>query len=195
MRVVEMSLLELLCFGLVAGLSPSPHSVFLLCTSLQEPAASRKVLTGGILGDLVIIFSTGLLAFEGPQLLRPYLSIIGSLCMIFMGWKLFRGGVPAPSSARRSLNAPLVGAFGIQLLNPYPYMFWSGIFFVRHLESKNTEIFIAALLFLCLVHSVKWVVYGAWARGLTASLRVLMARGAFLVFCASYLIRELGTWI
>ncbi len=184
-----MDPLVALSMGIVAGISPSPHSFYLTHVSLQDRREGLKVLIGGVLADILIIQISALMLAGAIQAWAHEITMVGNGFLFIIAYRLFirrsciRQPLLAPPENR---GASYAKGFVIQLVNPNPYFFWACIFFPRTIHLGKLQTLTAGLLFLIFTYLIKWFVFGGTAQKIPTGLRLNVARSAFLIFIAGY---------
>lgn len=117
--------------GLGAGLSPGPLLALVISESLRRgSAAGIRVALAPLLSDLPIIalvlLGLGRIADHG--LLPGLLALLGGGLVIWMGiGELRSAGAGAVAAEDRPEAHPLRRGILVNVLSPYPYLFWLGV--------------------------------------------------------------------
>lgn len=190
-----MTLTEVVSMGIVAGLSPSPHSIFLSYIQTRRGRGGVEVLLGGLGADLLIIsLSLALSQSLGLGWLRNSESVLRAFSFCVILWMAFKIFVPSRGPKKElsdiGPSSVFLKALGIQLLNANPYLFWFGVFapIMRSLSLQRGVG--AASLFLFVTYSIKWLMYAKSVQFFGPSVRLSLIRMAFLVFLLSYFLRQ-----
>jgi threonine/homoserine/homoserine lactone efflux protein len=186
--------------GLSAGFTPGPLLTLVVSETLRHGArAGLKVALAPMVTDLPVIFLTvfvlGKLA--GFHLVMAGISWLGGVVVLVLGYQGLRtkGVVIAPVVPRvDSLQKGIV----VNLLSPYPYLFWLGVGGPTMLKAAEQGLaaaagfvvsfyvlLVGAKLGLALLVGRSRVFLGGWAY-----LLIMKILGLILVFFAFYLFRE-----
>lgn len=120
------ALLQGLVLGLSAGFAPGPLFTLVISESLRHGgrAGVRAALAPAVTDAPIIAATMFLLSrFSHIQPLLGILSLLGALFVLFLAWENFttRGiGEPGRAAPPRSLQKGIL----VNLLSPYPYIFW-----------------------------------------------------------------------
>lgn len=115
--------------GLSAGIAPGPLLALVVAETLRHGArAGIRVACAPLLTDLPIIAVALLLLARltaQPKILG-LVSLAGGLLLLFFGWQDLRRrdiALPMPEESPQ----PLRRGIAVNLLSPYPYLFWLGV--------------------------------------------------------------------
>ena len=112
--------------GLSAGFSPGPLMTLVISQTLRHGIREgAKVALAPLVTDLpIILIATFMLTrLEAYRAVLGAISLIGGLFVLLLAWESFRtGGVDTTvrDSAPQSLGKGAI----VNLLSPYPYLFW-----------------------------------------------------------------------
>lgn len=146
--------------GLSAGLAPGPLLTLVIGESLQHGSrAGVKVALSPLLTDLPVIVIT-LLAVERLSRFSPILAAIsslGGLLLLTIGYQTIRTqAVALPTNSPVTDRALLKGVV-VNLLSPYPWLFWFSVgaplLLKAAAESIPAAIGFVAIFYLLLVGS------------------------------------------
>lgn len=118
--------LSALIFGLTAGLKPGPLGIVIIQQTLEHGlknglrASLAPIITDG---PIIIVALLVLTQLKDVNIFIGFLSIIGGLYLLWLSVKIFS---IQEISASKSLNkvGSLSTAIKVNLLSPYPYLFW-----------------------------------------------------------------------
>ena len=117
--------------GLGAGLSPGPLLTLVISESLRRgTAAGLRVALAPLVSDLPIIALVllGLGRVAQARMLPGILSLAGGAMVIWMGLgELRSAGAGAVVAEGRTESHPLRRGVLVNILSPYPYLFWLGV--------------------------------------------------------------------
>jgi threonine/homoserine/homoserine lactone efflux protein len=117
--------------GLGAGLSPGPLLALVLSESLRRGApAGIRVALAPLVSDLPIIALVlpGLGKVAHHNMLPGILALLGGGLVVWMGLGDLRGtGAGAVVAEARPEAHPLRRGVLVNVLSPYPYLFWLGV--------------------------------------------------------------------
>lgn len=122
-------------FGFAAGNSPGSLMTFLISTTLSYGwRRGIMVVFSPLLTDAPIIIVMTFLLSGLPEAAARGIQIAGGIYVLWLawnGWLAWRKGETITEdvveSVPASARATLIKAAGINLLNPNPYIFWSGV--------------------------------------------------------------------
>lgn len=186
--------------GLSAGLSPGPLFTLVVSQSVRHGAREgMKVAVVPLLSDLPVIAVSMFLLTRAVDF-RPalgVLSVSGALYLFFLTWESFR---PGPPDAAIGVDEPhsIRKGLAVNLMSPYPYLFWVTVGGPMMLRGWSTGLATAAAFvvafYACLVGSK---IALAWVSGRSARLiggkgyRLLMrVLGVCLAVFAGLLLKE-----
>ena len=186
--------LQAVLLGLGAGLAPGPLLALVMSESLRGGArAGMRVAVAPLITDTPIVAASWALAGSlDPQ--SPWLAVLslgGALVVAHLAVEQWRATLPEPGTMA-STRSLLRGA-AVNLLSPYPWMFWITLGGPLLAGAADESGWLAAaflaVFYLLLVGTkvVLALVTGRWGRGLTGTgyRRVCRALGlALLVFAA-----------
>jgi threonine/homoserine/homoserine lactone efflux protein len=120
----------------VAAASPGPNVAAIVSSGIARgfpPAAALAlgVVVGDVFWVMLVVAGLSLLAQQlGPVFLA--VKIVGGLYLAWLGWKLWRAPVEAPSlvpapAGARSLSRQFLLGFGLTLANPKAILFHAGV--------------------------------------------------------------------
>ncbi|MCK4837375.1 MAG: LysE family translocator [Desulfobulbaceae bacterium] len=186
--------------GLSAGFSPGPLLTLVVSETLQHGTrAGFKVALAPILTDLPIIVLTVFVLgkLSGFNTVMGGVSLLGGLVVMFLGYQGLRtrGDVINPEAPRS--DSMLKGVI-VNLLSPYPYLFWLGVGAPIMLKAAEQNLAAAAgfvVTFYVLLVGAKLVLALLVGRSRTfltgrAYLLVMRGLGLLLVFFSCYLFRQ-----
>ncbi len=112
--------------GLSAGFSPGPLMTLVICQTIRHGVREGiKVAVAPLVTDLPIILAATVLLtrLAGYHLLLGMISIIGGLFVTLLAWQSFRT-VAVESHSGETIPRSLGKVVMVNLLSPYPYLFW-----------------------------------------------------------------------
>lgn len=184
-------LLSALLLGLSAGITPGPLFGLTLAETLEHGVrAGLKVAVAPLITDIPVILFTLLILspFSGARHVLGIISLGGAALLMFLGYRGLRFQA-APTHVGPAGKGSLVRAMLINLLSPYPYLFWlviGGPILLRALEhSMSRGLLFLASFYLMLVGSKALVAVAAAhsRRFLTGRLYVLSMRSLGVMMC------------
>lgn len=114
--------------GIVAGITPGPLSTLVLNQALKNGwRAGAAVAIAPLAGDVVIVVPTLLLLEQSSKEIFTWLSLVGGVYVVFLGWETLRNPLRDGSKADQieTTNARgFLQGLVVNWLNPHPYMFW-----------------------------------------------------------------------
>ena len=195
-----ITLCGLLC---IAAITPGPNNLVVLHAARHAgirgavPAIAGIVL-GGLLLLALMALGTGAV-FAAHPALKPWIGVIGSLYLAWLGMSLCAGGIaPRHSSATSSappLPAGTLGLIGFQFLNPKSWVMVLTVLAALPAATLRDYLPLAGLFALIPALSLLlWAALGAWlARWLVQPLirrGFDIVMGFLLIACASRLLIE-----
>ncbi len=146
--------------GLSAGLAPGPLLTLVIGESLQHGSrAGVKVALSPLLTDLPVIAIT-LMAVERLSRFNPILaaiSILGGLLLLTIGYRTLRTQPVALPTNSPVVERALLKGVVVNLLSPYPWLFWftvgAPLLLKAAAESIPAAIGFVAIFYLLLVGS------------------------------------------
>ncbi len=115
-----------IALGLSAGFSPGPLLTLLFSETLQHGTkAGIKVALAPIICDLPIILLTYfiLAKLSNFHSILGIISLIGGILICYMGYESIHSKQVIPSSENKESKSLTKGML-VNVLNPYPYLFW-----------------------------------------------------------------------
>ena len=186
--------------GLSAGFTPGPLLTLVISETLQHGTrAGVKVALAPVLTDLPIIALTLFVLgkLTGFNTVMAGVSFLGGLVVKFLGYQGLRtkGLVINPAAPK---SGSLFKGVIVNLLSPYPYLFWFGVGAPIMLKAADLSLAAAAgfvLTFYVLLVGSKLVLALLVGRSRTlltgrAYLLVMRGLGLLLVLFAIFLFRE-----
>jgi threonine/homoserine/homoserine lactone efflux protein len=116
-------------FGFAAAIQPGPLQAYLLSSVAQHgwrrtlPAALTPILSDGPIILIVLLVLTRM-----PDNAARILQAAGGLLLLYFAWLSYRGWRRGPTSTteeKGTARGTLLGAMGINLLNPNPWLGWT----------------------------------------------------------------------
>jgi threonine/homoserine/homoserine lactone efflux protein len=140
--------------GLAAGFSPGPLTLLVVGETLRHGLRSGlQVAIAPLLTDIPIILLAALLLgrLTGSPLAFGALSLTGGLFLLWLGYASLKVGpvmAPLEASPPRSIRKGIAA----NLLNPNPYLFWTGVgvptlLSAREISWAHAAAFIGAFFF------------------------------------------------
>jgi threonine/homoserine/homoserine lactone efflux protein len=115
--------------GLSAGFSPGPLLALLISATLQHGTkAGVKVALAPLIGDLPLIVLTYYILSKLSNFhnILGIISMTGGVLIFIMGYKDIRSKRDL-STIRTNPSQSLAKGILVNVLNPYPYLFWFGV--------------------------------------------------------------------
>ena len=114
--------------GIVAGITPGPLSTLVLNQALKSGwRAGAAVAIAPLVGDVIIVVPTLLFLEQSSKEIFKWLSLVGGVYVVFLGWETLRNPLRDTSKAAQIAAASVLGfrqGLVVNWLNPHPYMFW-----------------------------------------------------------------------
>lgn len=197
------TLLPFLLFAFVASITPGPTNILVLSNSARYGVrAALPIVIGACAGaaGLVLVVGTGL----GHSLLAlPYaqvlMSWVGIGWMSWLSWKIYSSPVnPINASDERRLG--MIGAAGLQLINPKTWMMALAVisvFSIGALDTNQRIVWLSLTFFLVSIPCMTcWALMGAGSarllrtplamRRFNRSMAVLLLASAWLSLLAHH---------
>ncbi len=143
-------ILAALVFGLTAGFQPGPLSIIVIHQALTHGLKSGiKACLAPIITDGPIILAAlfVLTQFKEFAVFINTLSLVGGLYLLWLSLKILKLK-EIDFSASLGMSASLATAIKVNLLSPYPYLFWftvGGAYLARGTQAESIS-FVAVVL-------------------------------------------------
>lgn len=186
--------------GLSAGFSPGPLLTLVITETMQHGSrAGVRVALAPIITDLPIIaltvFILGKLAVFNA--IMAGISFLGGLIVLFMGYQNLRIRGAVIDSEPTIVNSLLKGII-VNLLSPYPYLFWLGVGVPIMLKGAAQSLAAATgfvVFFYVMLAGSKLVLALLVGRSRTflngrTYLLIMKGLGLLIIFFSFYLFRE-----
>lgn len=153
-----------LTFGLAAGLNPGPLGIFVIHQTISK--GNRHGFFASLIPfitDVPIVILISLLSLNLGELkwFTSTISIIGSIYLLFLAYKIFHSTPNILSSNENSaIGTTTSWLNGVKLnaLNPAPYIFWGSVGNAYIIESTATEAIIFVFCLLLTLCVTKFIV-------------------------------------
>lgn len=148
-----------LTFGLAAGLSPGPLSVFVIHQTMSKSnvhgmlASLAPLITDGPIIVLALLLT---LQLESLDWFISAISILGAMYLLRLAYKIFTAPASINPNESKASDSGLFTAVKINFLNPSPYIFW---FTIGGSYILMGDKFDAALFVSCMLMSLSLTKY------------------------------------
>ena len=111
--------------GLGAGLAPGPLQALVVTETLARGfAAGARIALSPLLSDLVVVVVSVLVVRSLPDRAVAVLGGLGGLVVIWLGIEALRDVEVSVEGVARSGGGSLLRGVLVNLLSPYPWLFW-----------------------------------------------------------------------